>query len=144
MSQSDDDRLTEAFSAVADGRAVDWTTLLAATSDDRERGLIAQLQVLEQVRSGGGPESIDPRIWGRLEVLDELGRGAYGRVFRARDPRLDREVALKLFDGQAVAEGRFLREAQILARNRHPHVVAVHGANACDGLRDRRMDLGRC
>jgi eukaryotic-like serine/threonine-protein kinase len=143
MSQSDDDRLSELFSAVADGRAVDWAALLAATGDDRERGLIAQLQVLERVRSGGGPEPVDPRMWGPLEVLEELGRGAYGRVFRARDPHLDREVALKMLDGQAVTEGRFLREAQILARIRHPHIVAVHGADEFDGVSGIWMELVR-
>ena len=144
MKQSDeDDRFTELFAAVADGRTVDWAAQLAAASDDGERGLIAQLQVVARVRSGGGPEPVDPRMWGPLELLEELGRGAYGRVFRARDPRLDREVALKLFDGQAVTEGRFLREAQILARIGHPHVVAVHGADVFDGVAGIWMELVR-
>lgn len=144
MKQSDeDDRFTELFAAVADGRTVDWAAQLAAASDDGERGLIAQLQVVARVRSGGGSEPVDPKMWGPLELLEELGRGAYGRVFRARDARLDREVALKLFDGQAATEGRFLREAQVLARIRHPHVVAVYGADVFDGVAGIWMELVR-
>src|SRR5690606_18473955 len=65
---------------------------------------------------------------GRFEVVDRLGAGAMGVVYAARDPHLDREVALKVLrkehrDGPAAA--RLLREAKALARLRHPHVVTV-------------------
>lgn len=143
MMPGDDDRLPELCSAVADGRTVDWPARLAAATNDRERGLIAQLQVLERVRSGGRTDPVDHQRWGSLEVLEELGRGANGRVYRARDPRLDREVALKLFAGEAVSEARFLREAQILARIRHPHIVAVYGADVFGGASGIWMELVR-
>lgn len=76
------------------------------------------------------PTSID-----RYRILGELGRGAMGTVYRAHDPRLDREVALKTISG-VVEEGtqgdeltvRFEREARVAARLRHPNVVAVHDA----------------
>ena len=70
------------------------------------------------------------REFPQFEILEEVGRGGMGIVYRARQPRLDREVALKvlkpeLADHQDFAE-RFLREARALARMNHPNVVAVH------------------
>jgi hypothetical protein len=64
-----------------------------------------------------------------LEVLGLLGRGGMGTVYKARQLKLDRTVALKILapgpDGGAFAE-RFLREARALARLSHPHIVTVH------------------
>jgi len=61
-----------------------------------------------------------------------LGEGASGRVFRAWDPRLEREVALKVLRPEVVADPRagvrFLREARAMARLAHPHVVSVYDA----------------
>ncbi|WP_235990349.1 WD40 repeat domain-containing serine/threonine protein kinase [Bremerella alba] len=71
-----------------------------------------------------------PGDWqfGRFKIKQELGRGAFGIVFRAHDPTLDREVALKLArftsDDQLLVD-RFLSEAQIAAQMQHPHIVAV-------------------
>ena len=69
---------------------------------------------------------------GRYEILREIGRGAMGVVYEARDPELDRSVALKVI--QPVAEGdalrafeeRFLAEARIAAALHHPGIVVVH------------------
>jgi serine/threonine protein kinase len=67
-------------------------------------------------------------IAGRYRLLDEAGRGAMGVVWRARDERLDRVVAVKQLaaavDDQSTA--RALREARLAARLRHPHAVTVH------------------
>jgi len=68
---------------------------------------------------------------GRYLVLDLLGRGGLGRVFSAYDPELDRKVAIKLLEphalrGAADLRTRLVREAQALAKVRHPNVVAVH------------------
>jgi len=77
---------------------------------------------------------------GRYEIVGELGAGAMGIVFRARDPELDREVAIKLVQPQVGApedelvQQRMLREGRVLARIDHPNVVRVfdvgrwHGA----------------
>jgi predicted Ser/Thr protein kinase len=63
---------------------------------------------------------------GRYEVIDELGRGTMGVVYRARDPELDREVALKVMRASGDAGERLLGEAQALAQVSHPNVVTVH------------------
>jgi serine/threonine protein kinase len=65
-----------------------------------------------------------------------LGRGAFGAVFRARDPELGREVALKLLHKRAMerrVRERFLREAQVTASLDHPGIVRVHAAGEEDG-----------
>jgi serine/threonine-protein kinase len=69
--------------------------------------------------------------WGPLSVLQEIGRGGFGRVYRAWDPVLAREVALKIiqpFEPDAEVLAAILREGQLLARVRHHNVVTIHGA----------------
>src|SRR5262245_19795321 len=61
----------------------------------------------------------------RYEVLEEVGRGGMGIVFKARHRTLDRLVALKV-TLPGVSTERFLREARLLAQIRSPHVVTVH------------------
>lgn len=66
---------------------------------------------------------------GRYLVIDELGRGGMGVVVRAYDPRLQREVALKLLRTQAMSERarmRMIREARAMAKLNHRNVVAVY------------------
>ena len=65
---------------------------------------------------------------GRYEVERELGRGGMGAVYLAKDPRLGREVAIKVLTSAARARNRerFAREAAALARLDHPHVVKIH------------------
>jgi tRNA A-37 threonylcarbamoyl transferase component Bud32/TM2 domain-containing membrane protein YozV len=69
-------------------------------------------------------------LFPQLEILECLGRGGMGVVYKARQPRLNRIVALKILaqekdrDGQFVE--RFTREAQALARLNHPNIVTVH------------------
>jgi eukaryotic-like serine/threonine-protein kinase len=72
-------------------------------------------------------------VAGRYVVLEHIGEGAMGAVVRAYDPKLRREVALKIMRARAAfggseAEARMLREAQALARLSDPHVVAVYDA----------------
>jgi serine/threonine-protein kinase len=65
--------------------------------------------------------------WGRFEALDLLGQGGMGRIFRAMDPSLRREVALKLLrrDDPDLLQ-RFIQEAQLQARVDHPNVCRVY------------------
>src|SRR5579859_4062320 len=65
----------------------------------------------------------------RYVVLSTLGRGGMGTVYAAYDPQLERRIAIKILHAHLVSEetrGRFMREAQALARLSHPNVVAVH------------------
>ncbi len=70
---------------------------------------------------------------GPYEVLALLGAGGMGEVYRARDPRLDREVAIKVLPHDRVADEsrrqRFVQEAKAASALNHPHIVTI--------LRDR-------
>src|SRR5262249_15564095 len=72
-----------------------------------------------------------------FEILDRLGRGGMGVVYRARDTALERVVAIKMphlgvLTGD-VARSRFEREARVLAQLRHPNIVPVYAAGLADG-----------
>lgn len=72
---------------------------------------------------------------GRYVVLEEIGRGGMGRVVRAYDPKLQREVALKEVGGKALGEEgsrRLVREARAMARLSHPNVVPVYDVEERD------------
>jgi serine/threonine protein kinase len=88
--------------------------------------------VVAAVASGPGVPGPLPRALGRFQIVRELGRGGCGIVFLARDPRLGREVALKVPHLEAVLapdlRQRFLREAQVTAGLDHPHIVPVYEA----------------
>ncbi|WP_437713788.1 serine/threonine-protein kinase [Sorangium sp. So ce448] len=77
---------------------------------------------------------------GRFEVIDRLGEGGMGVVVRARDHVLGRDVAIKVLrpevlgrSGAATALARLVREAQAMARIKHPNVVTVHEVDASGG-----------
>src|SRR5262249_11573168 len=71
-----------------------------------------------------------PRRLGKFELLEELGVGSFGHVFRARDTELDRIVAIKILrmGGLATREDldRFVREARSAAQLKHPGLVAIY------------------
>lgn len=70
---------------------------------------------------------------GRYELQGELGRGGAGRVYRARDRRLDRAVAVKVLTAlHETGVERFRREAATAARIQHPNVVTLHDAGLDD------------
>ena len=76
--------------------------------------------------------SLDPgSSLGPYEIVGPLGAGGMGEVYRARDPRLGREVAVKVlpdsFSSDAEWSARFEREARLLASLNHPNVAAVYG-----------------
>src|SRR5215468_10188566 len=82
---------------------------------------------------------------GTYEIVQLLGSGGMGEVYRARDSKLKRDVAIKVLplefaaDGQRVA--RFLREARILASLNHPHIGAIYDLENVDGLQFLVLEL---
>jgi serine/threonine protein kinase/WD40 repeat protein len=82
---------------------------------------------------------------GKFEVVSLLGRGAMGAVYQARDPTLDRLVAIKTISPHLVrdpeAVQRFQREARAAARLQHPNVVTVYELGEADGTQYIAMEL---
>jgi hypothetical protein len=85
------------------------------------------------------------RRLGAFEVLSAIGRGGMGEVYRARDTRLSREVALKVLPDALARDpdrvARFEREARVLGSLNHPHIAAVHGFEQSDGQRYLVLEL---
>src|SRR5262245_42722214 len=82
---------------------------------------------------------------GPYEILGPLGAGGMGEVYRARDTRLNRDVALKILPSIFAADpdrmARFEREAQLLASLNHPHIAALHGLEESGATRALVMEL---
>lgn len=162
MRGDSDDRLVDLAGRVADGTPVDWpASTLSPELDETVRNLQALEAVAAAFRACRHDEAVvsaaaelgaasEERrrplfVWGHLEVLEKLGEGAFGEVYRARDPVLDHDVALKLrraASGEGLAaQAAFLDEARRLARVRHPNVLTVHGADVHDGRAGLWADL---
>jgi TolB-like protein/Tfp pilus assembly protein PilF len=82
---------------------------------------------------------------GRYELVAELGAGGMGEVYRARDARLQREVALKILPaalaGDPVHVERFQREARAVAALSHPNIVTIHSVEEAEGSHFLTMEL---
>ncbi len=78
-----------------------------------------------------------PKTLGRFRLIKTLGEGAFGTVYQAHDPRLDREVAIKVPCARALPlpaeRERFLREARAAAGLSHPNICRVHEVGEADG-----------
>jgi len=83
--------------------------------------------------------------FGAYEIISRLGSGGMGEVWRVRDPRLEREVALKVLPATTLvddkAQARMLREARMAARLNHPNVCAVHEVGEAEGQVYITMEL---
>jgi Tol biopolymer transport system component len=141
------DPLVSAAERVAGAEGVDWVALSRDLDDPGLQSRCQQLRQLDRLSmafrgathadaAGLQAEGVLFR-WGELEVLEEIGAGSFGQVYRARDPVLDRQVALKLRPAGPSRPQRggrrYLDEARRLARLRHPNVLPVHGAAEHDG-----------
>ena len=156
MSRADTGALIALAESIADGAAVDWEVVEAnATQDERE--VIRQLRVLSSLaglhRSMPVPADATTTIarktaaapaigsWAHLELIERLGGGTFGDVYRAWDRHLEREVALKLLRAERADEdlnsSRIANEGRLLARIRHANVVCVHGV----AVHDQRVGL---
>src|SRR5262245_10783287 len=162
MAAADDDLpdpLLSLAKAIADGTVVDWEAAAASSKEQRE--LIEQLQLLWELAQAhrdadaeiphASPATVAPPskpigTWAQLALLEELGAGSFGVVYRAWDPHLAREVALKVVGSGSVAAldtSRIAREGRLLARLRHPNIVTVYGAAVEQGRVGLWMELIR-
>ena len=76
--------------------------------------------------------------FGHYEILSPLGAGGMGEVYRARDTKLGRDVAVKVLPPAFAADperlARFRREPQVLASLNHPGIAAIYGLEESDGV----------
>ncbi len=90
-------------------------------------------------------ERLIGKRFGKYEIIEEIGRGGMGVVYRAREEELNRDVALKVFPLSAMDNAerlnRFQNEARALARVRHPNIVGIHETGVLDSHRFIAMDF---
>ena len=83
--------------------------------------------------------------FGPYEILAPIGAGGMGEVYRARDTRLDRDVAIKVLPAAVASDPvrltRFDREARLLAALNHPHIATIHGVELSNDVRALVMEL---
>ncbi len=86
--------------------------------------------------AGKNGEPPPDSVLGEFEVMDEIGRGGMGIVYRARQPSLGREVAIKILNGQFASGGsrlsRFRTETRAIARLNHPNIVPIYAQGETD------------
>jgi serine/threonine-protein kinase len=145
-----DEPLLDAAGRIADGEVVDWPMVTGTAASEEERILADQLALVARIAAAHRrlhellPENSGPAFdrarWGHLDLLNIVGRGSYGTVYRAWDPRLERLVALKLFNRSPHPE-IVMREGRMLARVRHENVVSVYGADVMGGVAGLWMEF---
>ena len=137
---------------IADDEPVDWLKA-GGTGNSSDDSALQGLRELEQVVNGfrhaqlaeGRETPTSSKFqFGGLTVIEPLGSGSQGEVWRAYDPLLDLQVALKLRKiGSGILSHQFLEEARRLARVRQANVVSVYGAAVHDGRAGLWMELIR-
>ncbi len=139
--------------SISQGEPIEWERVGEHGADDHETGVLHELHLVDRIaafhRRPDSARPTDPsgtlraltdediRTWGHLTIVEKVGEGVFGVVYRARDAKLQSEVALKLLwpvgPSAPLNPSRALQEARHLARIRHGNVVRVHGADLIGG-----------
>ena len=150
--------------SIADGESIDWSAA-EARAGGADEAIVRQLRVISELaelhrsvstvtmpppdaaRSRQGSAAPAIGSWGHLTLLERLGGGSSGDVYRAWDRDLQRDVALKLLRfNDSIADldtSRITREGRLLARVRHANVITVYGVAAHDNRVGLWMELVR-
>ena len=150
--------------SIADGGSIDWSAA-EARAGGADEAIVRQLRVISELAdlhrsvstvtipppdaTRSRHASAAPAIgsWGHLTLLERLGGGSSGDVYRAWDRVLERDVALKLLRfNDSIADldtSRITHEGRLLARVRHPNVITVFGVAAHDNRVGLWMELVR-
>ena len=139
---AEDPRLLSVAESISGGRPVDWNEVEQSTTDPEQSAIVDALRMLEGFSR---INAATPMTWGPFPIISEIGRGSFGTVYRAVDPNLQLEVALKVIrsgNGDAPIDiARALSEGRLLARIRHSHVVRVYRAERVDNEVGLSMEL---
>ena len=119
-------------------------SLLAQPKHDGFLGVPAMV-VAAQMMTSPGDSALTGRRIGAYQIQTLLGAGGMGEVYRARDTKLGRDVAIKILPSGFTADpdrlARFEREARMLAALNHPHIGAIYGLEEVEGLRALVLEL---
>ena len=135
--------LSRALQAAPGDRYYTATEMLEDFVSDA--GVFQQPAAAPQVGEAGFERRLRRALGDDYELLEEIGAGGFGRVYRARDLGLEREVAIKVLHPSLTADlavmERFRREAQLAARLRHPSIVSIYDIMSRAGLQWYTMEL---
>jgi len=147
--------IDQAIDRIVDGLPLDWDAL-GSEAPDEDRELLECLRILGHIAelhrsTTDEPAPVESRAsdaavqdsvgiaddgaesWGRYRLTEKVGEGSFGGVYRAWDPDLQREIAIKILHSR-VSDGQLkeqlLREGRALAKVQHPNVVSVFGVEA--------------
>jgi hypothetical protein len=145
VDKPDEQDLLQVATAISDGAAVDWARVTTPREQSHAAGVLREMEALDRiaqfhrkdiesatptgVRLANETQTVEHEVWGHFRLLEKIGRGTFGVVYRAWDTKLDSEVALKLLNSAF----EMPTEARSLARVRHPNVVTVYGTDQIDG-----------
>ena len=129
MSGNADDPLLSVAGKISNGVPVDWKELQDQIATPDQAAVAEELRSLE--RYARVNEAV-PASWGRFQIIEQIGVGTFGVVYRAIEPTLQIEVALKITRPRhpelASEQEKALEEARQLVKVKHPNVVRAFGA----------------
>jgi hypothetical protein len=101
--------------------------------------------VITSVKVGARPALAKGTMIGNCRIIEQIGAGGMGDVYRARDSKLGRDVAIKILRAHlthdAERRARFAREARVLGTLNHPHIGAIYGLEETDGVTGLVLEL---